>query len=202
MKSAFEITDQNIINDLLSSAEYGTLALCENNRPYSVPVNFVQHKDALYFHGAKKGRKMGILKTNDYASFSVVESHSLIQSYFSSTEGLACPASHFFKSVIIDGQIELVKDYEEKIEVFTALMQKLQPEGNYRPFTDKDYTTAVKATAVYKLIPSERRAKFKFGQHLDKERFEMILKHLKERGSEKDLQTIAMMNTFREEKTI
>jgi len=81
-------------------------------------------------------------------------------------------------------------------------MQKLQPEGNYRPFTDKDYTTAAKAKAGNKLIPAERRAKVKFGQHLDTERFERILKHLKERGTEKDLQTIAMMNTFREEKTI
>ena len=202
MRSVFEITDEKIIDDLLNSAEYGTLALCENNRPYSVPINFVQHNDVLYFHGAQKGRKMGILKTNDYASFSVVESHSLIQSYFSSTEGLACPATHFFKSVIIDGQIEIVEDYEEKLAVFTALMQKLQPEGNYKPLSDKEYTTAVNATAVYKLIPSERRAKFKFGQHLDAERFEMVLKHLKERGTEKDLETIAMMNTFREEKTI
>ena len=42
-----------------------------------------------------------ILKNNQFASFSVVESYSMIQSYFSSNDKLACPATQFFKSIIM-----------------------------------------------------------------------------------------------------
>ena len=202
MKAAFEITDEAIIDALIDNASYGTLALSLDERPYSVPMNFVQIEGTIYFHGAKKGRKMQMLEKNPYASFSIVESHALIPSYFSSDAGLACPATHFFKSVIIDGSVEMVETSEEKGKVLSALMQKLQPEGKYRPFSDKDYEKSLNATAVYKLIPTERRAKFKFGQHLDSERFEMIITHLEARGEPIDLQTVAMMRAFKEEKTI
>lgn len=57
MKPQFEIKDKNVINDILASVEYGTLALCEDNIPYSVPVNFVNIEDIIYFHGSKMGEK-------------------------------------------------------------------------------------------------------------------------------------------------
>ena len=111
MKSQFEIKDKVIIDDILNNAQYGTLALCVDNKPYSVPINFVQIEDDIYFHGGKKGKKMQFIKNNTIASFSIVEPYSMIQSYFSSTENLACPATHFFKSIIIDGNIKIVNNY-------------------------------------------------------------------------------------------
>ena len=198
MKQAFEITDQEVINALLADATYGTLALCHENRPYSLPINFVAINGEIYFHGAKKGRKIEIIKQNAYASFSVVESYALIPSYFSSTEGLACPATHFFKSLIINGMLSFVEEQEEKAVVLQSLMQKLQPEGQYKPLQDPRYQKAIHATTIYKLTPDETRAKFKFGQHLNKERFEMILKHLEQRGEAKDLQTMALMQQLKE----
>ena len=80
--------------------------------------------------------------------------------------------------------------------MFEAVMQKLQPEGGYKPFNDEAYTKALKATAVVKIVPSSMTCKFKFGQHLDKERFAMILEHLKERNTEIDNETIKMMKTL------
>ncbi len=102
MLSTFEITDKKIIKEVLDNAEFGVLAICKNNKPYSVPINFVQMDEDIYFHGSKKSRKIDILKNNPFASFSVVESYSMIQSYFSSKEELACPTTQFFKSVIIE----------------------------------------------------------------------------------------------------
>jgi len=64
--------------------------------PYSVPVNFVRIDDEIYFHGAKKNRKMEMIAQNPKVSFSVVENYLLILSYFSSTDALACPATQFF----------------------------------------------------------------------------------------------------------
>jgi nitroimidazol reductase NimA-like FMN-containing flavoprotein (pyridoxamine 5'-phosphate oxidase superfamily) len=141
---------------------------------------------------------MKILAQNPYASFSVVENYALIDSDFSTTEGFACPATQFFKSVSMDGVIEMVESREEKEKMFQALMQKLQPKGGYKPFEDKAYDKALKATAVYKLVPSNLSCKFKFGQNLSDERFEMIVEHLKKRATPTDIVTIRLMNEYRE----
>jgi nitroimidazol reductase NimA-like FMN-containing flavoprotein (pyridoxamine 5'-phosphate oxidase superfamily) len=196
MKSIFEIKDKATIEDLLNTTEYGTLALCADNKPYSLPINFVQLDDAIYFHGSKKGRKIEILKENTLASFSVVKAHALIPSYFSSHEALACPATQFFQSIMIDGEIVFVEDYTEKMRMLDALMVKLQPEGEYKPFSDKAYETAINATTIYKLIPKETRAKYKFGQHLSQERFAMIISHLKRRNTPIDKETINQMEHY------
>jgi len=197
MKQIFEIKNREIIENMLESIEYGTLAICHKNRPYSIPLNFVNLGDFIYFHGSKKGRKIDILQENSFASFSVVENFSLIASFFSSKDGLACPATQFFKSIIIDGSVAFVEEYEEKVEVMQALMQKLQKEGKYRALDEEVYKKALNATTIYKLTPYETRAKFKFGQHLNRERFEMIIEHLQERGTLRDLQTIEMMKEFK-----
>ncbi len=197
MKQVFEITDKETINGLLASASYGTLAICADDKPYSLPINFVQIGEEIYFHGSKSGRKMEILKVNCAASFSVVESHALIQSYFSSHDELACPATHFFKSIMIDGEIAFVEAYDEKVQALTALMKKLQPEGKYKPLSQEAYTKAINATTIYKLIPEVIHAKYKFGQHLSEERLEMILSHLEKRGSDMDAETAIMMKTLR-----
>ena len=197
MKQIFEMKDKGIIQKMLDRAEYGTLALCADNAPYSVPVNFVAIDDVIYFHGAQRGRKMNMISKNINVSFSVVESYSLIPSYFSSTEELACPATQFFKSIIVDGVAEVVESREEKAAMFEALMQKLQPEGKYRSFNDSDYDTMLNATAVIKIVPEKLSAKFKFGQHVTEERFEMILKNLEARGEALDLETLALMKDLR-----
>ena len=198
MKLVFEIKNKTIINEVLNNAEYGTLAICNNNKPYSLPINFVELNNEIYFHGSKKGRKIDILKNNQFASFSVVESYSMIQSYFSSNDELACPATQFFKSIIIDGEIKFVENYDEKVKVLSELMKKLQKEGKYKPLSEEVYQKTINATKIYKLIPNEIKAKFKFGQHLNQERFDMIIKHLEERGNEKDILTIKLMKKLKD----
>lgn len=197
MKQIFEMKDKVTIQQMLDRAEYGTLALCVDDHPYSVPVNFVAMEDVIYFHGAQRGRKMSIISKNMNVSFSVVENYSLIPSYFSSTEELACPATQFFKSIIVDGVAEVVESREEKAAMFEALMSKLQPEGKYRSFDDNDYDKMLKTTAVIKIIPEKLSAKFKFAQHVTEERFEMICKHLESRGEVLDLETLALMKDLR-----
>jgi len=199
MKKIFEIKDKSVIYKILDQAEYGTLALSLADVPYAVPLNFVRLEDSLYFHGALMNKKMKILAQNPNVSFSVVENHSLIDSDFSSTEGLACPATQFFKSVSIEGFIEQVESREEKVVMFEALMKKLQPKGGYKAFDEEIYDKALKATAVYKLLPSTVSCKFKFGQNLSEERFEMIVESLEKRGTEIDRKTVDIMKTERGE---
>lgn len=197
MKQIFEIKDKNIIDKMMLQSEYGTLALSDGKAPYSVPVNFVYDGEFIYFHGSQNGRKMKMLRTHPQVSFSIVESFSLIASYFSSTEELACPATQFFKSISIDGEVNIVEKKEEKMKALTLLMQKLQPEGGYKPFNDAAYEKMLNATAVLKIKIQELRAKFKFGQHLDDVRFNMIISHLESRATNVDKETIEMMKLQR-----
>jgi len=197
MNPNFEIKDKEVIYDILDQAEYGTLALSVDDIPYAVPMNFVRIESDIYFHGALKNKKMKMLSQNPKVSFSVVENYALIDSDFSTTEGLACPATQFFKSVSMEGVATTVESRDEKAKVFTALMQKLQPKGGYKPFSDTEYDSAIKATAVVKMEVSQMSCKFKFGQHLSKERFEMIVSHLEERGRKIDMRTIEMMREQR-----
>ena len=192
MNPNFEIKDKTIIYNILDKAEYGTLALCVENKPYAVPLNFVRIEDDIYFHGALKNKKMKMLEQNPHVSFSV-ENYALIDSDFSTTEGVACPATQFFKSVSIDGVVSLVEHRDEKAKVFEALMQKLQPKGGYKPFSDKAYDVAIKATAVVKLQVESLSCKFKFGQHLNEKRFKMIVSALLERGTQIDIKTVEIM---------
>jgi len=197
MNPNFEIKDKNIIYNVLDKAEYGTLALCVDDTPYSVPVNFVRIEDDIYFHGALNNRKMKMLNQNPNVSFSVVENYALIDSDFSSTDGLACPATQFFKSVSVEGVASELISRDDKAKVFEALIKKLQPKGGYKPFSDRAYDSAIKATSVVKIGVSDITCKFKFGQHLSDERFEMICSYLVKRGTAIDNKTIEIMKSHR-----
>jgi len=197
MKKIIEINDPSIISEMLNEVEYGTLALCKDNKPYSLPLNFVEKNGNIYFHGAKKGKKIDILKENPYASFSMVESYSLLPSYFSTDDGKACPATHMFKSIIMDGKIEFVEDYDEKAIALESLMQKLQKEGKYIPLNNEIYKKAINAVCVYKLKPSQTKAKFNLGQNFNEQRFQRVSKHLRQRGSKKDLQTLKLIEEYK-----
>lgn len=200
MKKAFDIVNTDIVNDLIKNNEYGTLALCIDNKPYSVPINYVEFNGNIYFHGSKKGKKVQMIKKNSFASFSIIDAYSLLPSYFSTSDGRASPATHLYKSVIIDGSIEFVEDFDEKTKGFEALMQKYQKEGKYIPLANKIYEKIVKTTAMYKLIPKQRSAKFKFGQNYNKERYQRVIEHLEKRATKKDLQTLELMKIYHNEK--
>ncbi len=197
MNPYFEITDNAIIYDILDKAEYGTLALTDNITPYAVPVNFVRSGSDLYFHGALKNKKMKMIEQNSQVSFSVVENYAIIDSDFSSDEGLACPATQFFKSVSIEGVATQIEDRDEKAAVLEALMRKLQPKGGYTPLSNTTYDKALRATAVVKIEVTQQSCKFKFGQHLSQERFDRIIAHLHKRGTPLDHETITIMQNQR-----
>jgi len=197
MKKMHEIKDELLISSVLENAEFGTFAFCSKNIPYSLPLNFVEYKNDIYFHGTKKGKKIDFINENANASFSAVDNISFLPSYFSTDTKSASPATHMYKSVIIDGIIEVVDDYELKAKALTALMQKYQKEGGYKSLDDEMYKKIINATGLYKLIPNNTSAKFYLGQNFNDERFQRVIEHLKQRGSKADLATIKVLEEFR-----
>ncbi len=195
MKKAFTITDKILITETLNTAEYGVLAL-GGDKPYAIPVNFVYVDDSVYFHSSPKGKKMGLIRSNNHVSFNVTVEATVIPSYFSKADGIACPASAFFKSIIIDGEAEIIDSRKELEKVFTAMMEKLQPEGKYKSFDSSEYDKRFSVLSLVRIHVQEISAKFKFGQNLNQHRFRMIIKHLEKRGREIDLLTVSAMKQF------
>ncbi|NJD04112.1 MAG: hypothetical protein FIA99_16290 [Ruminiclostridium sp.] len=64
-----EITDKQLINDILSKAEIIRLAMIDNGNPYLVAMNYAYIDGCLYMHSAKEGRKIDILSKNNKVAF-------------------------------------------------------------------------------------------------------------------------------------
>jgi len=192
MKNIFDIKDKTLITKILNSAEYGVLALYDQ-KPYAVPINFVYFNNSVYFHGSPKGKKMRMIKENNNVSFNIVTDPIIIPSYFSSKDNLACPASTFFKSIIIDGTAEIITNRNEIAKIFSVMMENLQPEGKYKSLESSEYNKQFSAVTVVKINIESLSVKFKFGQNLNNERFNMVVEHLEKRGGENDMLTVTTM---------
>ncbi|GIQ67369.1 pyridoxamine 5'-phosphate oxidase family protein [Xylanibacillus composti] len=194
----FEQKNEHEVNEFLAERTYGILGLHgEDGWPYLVPLNFVYHNGHIYFHGSRIGQKIHDLRANEKVSFAVADEYALIPSYFSDPK-LACPATAFFKSVLIRGHASLIEDVEEKASVFGALMNKLQKEGGYAPISvsDPDYVPQLKGTAVVKITIDSLTAKFKFGQNWKPERRCEVEQALQKRSAPRDEETIAHMRKY------
>ncbi|CAG7651592.1 hypothetical protein PAESOLCIP111_06347 [Paenibacillus solanacearum] len=197
-RSEFEVVDHEEIKALLDEASYGVLGTQgEDGWPELTPLNFVYCDGAVYFHGSKVGQKMRNLKAEPKATFSVSKEYAIIPSHFLDPK-LACPATAYFKSVLIKGHAEIVTELQHKADALAAFMRKLQPEGGYAPIvpSDADYEPQLRATSVVRIRIEQMTGKFKLGQNLKEDTFAKITEGLAGRGRELDAETIALMKAF------
>ncbi|AZK48381.1 pyridoxamine 5'-phosphate oxidase family protein [Paenibacillus lentus] len=161
------------------------------------PLNFVYGNGYFYVHGSLAGEKMKHLKSNSNVSFTVAKEYAIIPSYFTHPQ-LACPASAYFKSVMVSGHVEIVNDLQEKADAFSMFMQKLQPEGGYAPIDPANtlYAGQLKAVALIRIVPAKISAKFKFGQNLKADTFENVVEALRKRGENLDDETVEQMQKY------
>ena len=195
----FEITERRELAEVLEAVEWGILALVKpDGTPHQVPLNFAHLGDQLYFHGSQSGEKMTLLRTGVPASFVVVDAHALLPSTFFDPAN-ACPATQFFKSVVVKGRIRLVDDLAEKGKALQALMEKLQPEGGYDPIAADNprYQAALRGVAVIALSMEQATGKFKLGQNLSDEAAERVMAQLERRDDPQDRRTVTAMQQRR-----
>lgn len=60
-----EINDEKKIEQILKKSAICRIALCDQGRPYLVPMNFGYKKNCLYPQSASEGRKIGILRSKN-----------------------------------------------------------------------------------------------------------------------------------------
>lgn len=197
-RKEFTVEEDNEIYEFLQEMSIGFLGTAQEDGWSRVtPLNFAYDRSFFYFHGSIAGEKMRQMARNDKVSFTVAKEYAVIPSYFTDPH-LACPASTFFKSVMVQGRVERVENLEEKAYALTLLMNKLQPEGGYEPILPSDpaYAGQLKAVAVCRIVPETLTAKFKFGQNLNESKFSEVLIGLQARNRELDPDTIYQMKKY------
>ena len=112
-----EITDIAAIEDIIRKAQVCRLGLSENGRPYIVPLCFGYKDKTLYFHSAREGKKLDILRKNNNVCFEIDIDHELVRGK------KACNCSMKYRSVIGFGRAELLEDIEPKRRALNIIMQ-------------------------------------------------------------------------------
>jgi predicted FMN-binding regulatory protein PaiB len=139
---------------------------------------------------------MSALRANPAVTFMVAEPFALIPSTYLHPE-LACPATQFYRSVVVHGEARLVADRAEKAAALEALMQKLQPAGGYAPIRDDArYRKNLDRTAVFALPLDDATAKFKLGQNLPARKRRELARRLAARDAPGDAATVEMMRAL------
>jgi len=96
-KQEREITDIAEIEAVINRADVCRIALADGNIPYIVTMNFGYsggHHRKLYFHCAREGRKLDMIRKNNYACFEMDIDHQIVKS------DKACDLSMKYKSVV------------------------------------------------------------------------------------------------------
>ncbi len=145
-----EIKDFNEMIDILSRCSVCRLAFNQEGYPYIVPLNYgfevIGSTVILYFHSAKEGTKLDIIRNDNRASFEVDCGHTLVLEHDTGN----CTMN--YESVIGHGTIEFVPE-EEKLAALKILMKHYRSEDF--PFNE----AVVPQTEVLKMTVSEMTGK-------------------------------------------
>ncbi len=116
-----EITDDAQIDEIILQSKCVHLGLNDNGKVYIVPLNFgFESKDgkrSFFFHSAKEGRKIDILRENPDVGFELDSGFELIPG------DVACDYSARYKSVIGEGRVSFIEDKAEKRLSLQKLMK-------------------------------------------------------------------------------
>lgn len=148
-----EIKAKIDIESIIIKADVCRLALVDGNIPYIVAMNFGYkpgNPDCLYFHCAPEGRKIDIIRRNNFVCFQMDIDHELVLA------NKACGYSMKFKSVVGYGKMFEVEDKNEKIEALNYIMNQYTGKNNFE-YEDK----MLNVTKILRLEISEISGKQK-----------------------------------------
>ena len=139
--------------DLIDRCTHGVMALSTGaDIPYCLPLSFVRVGDALYFHCAREGRKVDLLRRFPQVCVAFVGEDR---------PAFVPPAMYttYFQSVIVTGTASEVTRPEEKTAALRALCQKVTPDhmDGFEAAMEK----SLAVTAVWKIHMEEISGKAK-----------------------------------------
>ena len=104
---------------LVDQVQFAVLSLVdEAGRPYGVPLDYVRRGQSLYFHGAREGRKVRAMQQNPWGCAVIIGENEIIPEKL----------GRHYKTVIVEGKIELIDDPDEKRRVMTWVVERKSPD--------------------------------------------------------------------------
>lgn len=146
-----DLTFKPELEAIIGKCDTCNLAMVDKDgAPYVIPMNFGYADDHIYFHSARTGKKVDVLKNNPRVCVSFSTDHNLRWV----NEQVACSWGMKYRSVLAQGEIEFIDDYDKKLAALKVIMKN---------YSDIDFTfnaPAVKDVLVFrlKIVKLEGRA--------------------------------------------
>ena len=123
-----EITDRAGLEEVLQRAEVLYLALHDEPAPYVLPLSYGYADGAIWFHCAREGKKLDLIRRDPRVGFAVVADARLVAG------PAACDFTATGSSVVGRGTARVVTDPVERRRGLDALMRHCGVERpEYRP---------------------------------------------------------------------
>lgn len=152
-KSNREIKDFKKVAELLYSCQTIRLGLNDTPYPYVVPLSFGMETDGekimLYFHGAKEGKKVELIKRDNH----VCVEADILRGYKAHDESVTAD----YKSIIAFGVCEELTDFKERAKGIRLLLEHCGTAGY-----SAEECAALPFTAVYKVTIDSISGKQRF----------------------------------------
>lgn len=121
-----EILNKEELYSIMEEAKVCRLGLARNNKPYVIPLNFGYKDDCLYFHSAKQGKKIDILKENDRVGFEIDILRNIRKA------DTPCEFGTTYSSIIGQGKGEIINDIQEKRKGLEIIINHYSSEEDYK----------------------------------------------------------------------
>jgi uncharacterized protein len=131
-----QINNKVEIEAIIEQAQVCRIGLSENNTAYVIPVNFGYSPGCLYFHCAREGKKLDILRKNKAICFEMDIDHQMIKN-----TNNPCAWAFKYRSVIGFGKAFFVEDFQEKSKALNLITQHYG--GSWYDFSEKEMEKVV-----------------------------------------------------------
>lgn len=126
-RSDKQISDKKEIEEIIRQSTICRLAMCDAGAPYIVPLSFGYRDGVLYFHSAKEGRKIEILRRNDQVCFEFDLDAEIVKA------AAVCSWGVTYRSVIGTGRACFIEDPAEKQEALQIIVNQYGGDGSNMP---------------------------------------------------------------------
>ena len=132
-RSDREVSETEAIEEIINKADVCRLALANDNTPYIVTMNFGYIKNPgqiLYFHCANSGRKLEMIRKNNFVCFEMDIDHQIYAGEVKDVRN-GCNWGMKYKSVVGYGNISIISEKQAKKTGLDCIMNHYTDEQEY-----------------------------------------------------------------------
>ena len=119
-KSEREIKDRGEIDQIMRAQQFMTLAMCRENQPYLVTLNYGYDQDAgcIYFHCANEGKKLAYLRENPTIWGQILDDRGYVQG----------ECTHAYRCIEFEGVVDFLTAFEGKKHALHIMIDQIEPD--------------------------------------------------------------------------